>query len=137
MSQLRKLSRLPLDVAGLRKEWDGIRETARALQPASLPPRETIGRPLAGPEIRVREAEPFRFRNLVDDGGLGGAVVPDGLQWLSASTKVGAKRTGQVFAATLLDHYRETLREIKQTGYGRQTLTERLIDKARARKSST
>jgi hypothetical protein len=67
-------------------------------------------------------------------------------------------RTGQVFAATLLDHYRDTLQEIGQTGYAtyaveqvrpyvraaasqfspkHQTLTERLIEKAAAWKART
>ena len=32
----------PLDVAGLRKEWDAIRTEARSMQPVSLPSRETI-----------------------------------------------------------------------------------------------
>ena len=32
----------PLDVAGLRKEWEAIREEVRALQPANLPSRETV-----------------------------------------------------------------------------------------------
>ena len=32
----------PLDVAGLRKEWEAIREEARGLPPASLPSRDTI-----------------------------------------------------------------------------------------------
>jgi hypothetical protein len=77
-------------------------------------------------------------------------ALPDGLRWLSASTRVSATRTGHVFAAALLDHYRQTLREIQQVGYvayaGRQfrpyvraavdqfspkrrTLTERLLEK--------
>ena len=34
----------PLDVAGLRKEWEAIREEARGLPPASLPSRDTISR---------------------------------------------------------------------------------------------
>ena len=33
----------PLDVAGLRKEWEALREEARGLPPASLPSRDTIG----------------------------------------------------------------------------------------------
>ena len=33
----------PLDVAGLRAEWDAIRNEARAIQPGSLPTSETIG----------------------------------------------------------------------------------------------
>ena len=36
---------------------------------------------------------------------------------LTASARVGATQTGQVFASTLLEHYRETLREIQQIGY--------------------
>ena len=148
----------PLDVAGLRKEWDGIREAARSLQPASLPSRETIGRLWRDlkSESEKQNRSIFETSSMMAVSAV--RSVPDGLQWLSASTKVGAKRTGQVFAATMLDHYRETLREIQQTGYARyavrqfrpyvraaagqfspkrQTLTERLIDKARARKSST
>jgi hypothetical protein len=148
----------PLDVAGLRKEWDGIRETARALQPASLPSRETIGRLWRDlkSESEKQNRSVFETSSMMAVSAV--RSVPDGLQWLSASTKAGAKRTGRVFAATLLDHYRETLREIQQTGYGRyavqqfrpyvraaagqfspkrRTLTERLIDRARARKSST
>src|SRR5688572_8688780 len=34
----------PLDVAGLRREWEDIREQARSLQPGHLPSRETISR---------------------------------------------------------------------------------------------
>lgn len=148
----------PLDVAGLRNDWDGIREAARALQPTGLPSRETIGRLWS--ELKSESEKQTRSVFETSSMMAVSAVrsVPDGLRWLSASTKVGAKRTGQVFAATLLDHYRETLREIQQTGYGpysvqqlrpyvraatgqfspkRQTLTERLMDKAAARKSGT
>ena len=82
-------------------------------------------------------------------------AVPDGARWLSASVSVGAARTGQLVGAALLDHYRATLEEIRQTGYAtfaarqlgpyvraavgqfspeRVTLTERLL--ARRAKSS-
>ena len=44
-------------------------------------------------------------------------ALPDGVRWLSASARVGATRTGQIFAAALLDHYRQTLSEIQQVGY--------------------
>ena len=148
----------PLDVAGLRKEWDGIREAARGLQPASLPSRETIGRLW----LDLKSESEKQNRSVFETSSMMAVStvrsVPDGLRWLAASTRVGAKRTGQVFAATLLDHYRHALHEMQQTGYGpyvvqqlrpyvraatgqfspkRQTLTERLIDKAAARKSST
>ena len=44
-------------------------------------------------------------------------ALPGGVRWLSASARVGATRTGHVLGAALLDHYRETLNEIRQTGY--------------------
>ena len=141
----------PLDVAGLRKEWDGIREAARALQPASLPSRETIGRLWLDlkSEAEKQDRSVFETSSMMAVSTV--RSVPDGLRWLAASTTVGAKRTGQVFAAALLDHYRDALHEMQQTGFGpyvvqqlrpyvraatgqfspkRQTLTERLLDKA-------
>jgi hypothetical protein len=32
----------PLDVAGLRREWDAIRQEARGIQPSSLPSRDAV-----------------------------------------------------------------------------------------------
>jgi hypothetical protein len=77
-------------------------------------------------------------------------ALPEGVRWLSTSARVGAARTGQVFAAALLDHYKQTLNEIQRTGYlayasqqlrpyvhaavrqfspQHRTLTERLLEK--------
>ncbi len=77
-------------------------------------------------------------------------ALPEGVRWLSASTRVGVTRTGHVFASALLDHYKATLDEIQRVGYltyagaqlrpyvhaaARQfsprsrTLTERLLDR--------
>jgi hypothetical protein len=76
--------------------------------------------------------------------------LPDGVRWLSASARVGATRTGQIVAAALLEHYRQTLGELHEVGYlaytsrlfrpyvraavhqfspKRQTITERAIDR--------
>jgi hypothetical protein len=78
--------------------------------------------------------------------------LPEGARWLSASAKVSATKTGQIVAAGLLYHYRETLAEIREVGYAtfakrqltpyvraaasqfsprRRTLTERLLDRTR------
>jgi hypothetical protein len=82
---------------------------------------------------------------------------PDRVRWFSASARIGATRTGQVFAAALLDHYDQTLREIRQVGYlpytgqqlrpyfracldqfspKRSPLTQRLIERVQAIRSS-
>jgi hypothetical protein len=77
-------------------------------------------------------------------------AVPQGARWLGASAVAGAARTGQVLAASLLEQYRATLREVQEVGYteyatrqlrpyvraaasqfspGKSTLTERLLDR--------
>ena len=84
-------------------------------------------------------------------------AVPGGMRWLSESARIGAARTGQFFAAALLDHYRQTLKEMQEIGYlayaGRQfrpyvraavdqfsperrTLTQRLLEKLQSRRLS-
>ena len=145
----------PLDVAALRTEWREIREQARGLQPASLPSRETI----ADLWTRTKEAAARQDRSVFETSSMMAVSavrgVPEGVRWLSASARAGAVRTGHVFAAALLDHYRETLDEIQQIGYatfaarqlrpytraaaaqfspGRRTLTQRAIDRWRARR---
>ena len=140
----------PLDVAGLRHEWEAIRESAQALQPASLPSGEAISDLWKQLELEAarQNRSVFETSSLMALSTVRG--VPEGVRWLSASTKAGATRTGQILAAALLDHYRGTLAEIRQTGFveygGRQlgpylraaadqfsprrrTLTERVMDK--------
>jgi hypothetical protein len=76
--------------------------------------------------------------------------LPDGVHWLYASARVGAARTGQIVAGALLEHYNQTLSELRQVGYlrfasrqfrpyvsaavnqfspKRKTLTQRLLEK--------
>jgi hypothetical protein len=140
----------PLDVAGLRKEWEAIREDARGLQPASFPSQDTIGNLWA--QLKTESARQNRsvFETSSVMAVSAARALPDGVRWLSASARVGATRTGQIFAAALLDHYRQTLSEIEQVGYvayaarqfrpyaraavdqfspKRRTLTERLFEK--------
>lgn len=139
----------PLDVAGLRKEWEAIREEARGLQPASLPSRDTISSVWAQLEAESARQDRSVFETSSMMAVSAARALPDGVRWFSASARAGATRTGHIFAAALLDHYRQTLSEIQQVGYlayaGRQfrpyvraavdqfspkrtTLTQRLFD---------
>jgi hypothetical protein len=145
----------PLDVGGLRKEWQAIREDARRLQPASLPSRETI----TSLWSQLKDESVRQNRSVFETSSMmavsAARAIPDGVRWLSASTLVGASRTGQVFAAALLDHYKQTLNEIREVGYvtyaGRQlkpyvlaaaaqfspknrSITERLLERIEAMK---
>jgi hypothetical protein len=107
----------PLDVAGLRKEWEALREEARGLPSASLPSRNTISNMWA--QLKAESAR--QDRSIFETSSLmavsAARAVPGGVRWLSASARVGATRTGHVLAAALLDHYTQTLTEIQQVGY--------------------
>jgi hypothetical protein len=147
----------PLDVKALRAEWDALREDARQLPQASLPPWESI----SGVWANLKAESARQERSIFETSSLlaisAARSVPSGVRWLSASARVGATRTGQLFAASLLDHYRETLNELQQVGYltyaGRQfrpymraaadqfspkrrTLTQRLLEKLPERRRS-
>jgi hypothetical protein len=146
----------PLDVQGLRKEWEAIREAARTLPPASLPGGEAIGQ--LWTQLKAESAR--QHRSIFETSSLMAVsavrALPEGVRWLSASARAGAARTGQVFAAALLDHYRQTLTEMQEVGYltyaGRQfrpyvraavgqfspkrrTLTQRLLEKVQSKRS--
>ena len=107
----------PLDVAGLRKEWQAIREEARSLPPASFPSHDTIN----GMWAQLKAESVRQDRSVFETSSLmavsAARSLPDGVRWLSASARVGATRTGQIVATALLDHYRQTLSEIRDVGY--------------------
>jgi hypothetical protein len=129
----------PLDVAGLRAEWQAIRDEARALQPARLPTRET----LTGLWTQLKSEAARQDRTIFE---------------MSSMMAVSAARsTGQVFGRALLDHYTQTLTEIRNVGYAtyaarqlrpyvraalsqfapaRPTLTQRLLGRVAAQKKA-
>src|SRR5436853_254998 len=45
------------------------------------------------------------------------AALADRALWLSSSTRVGAARTGKLFAAAILEDYSHTLKELREVGY--------------------
>jgi hypothetical protein len=140
----------PLDVPSLRREWEAIRAAARGLQPNRLPSLDTLTA-LWGQlreESARQERSVFETSSMLAMSAL--RSVPDGARWVSSSARVGAMKTGQVIATGLLDHYRTTLGEIREVGYGtfakrqlapyaraaisqfsprRPTLTERLLSR--------
>lgn len=134
----------PLDVAGLRREWREIEARVREIPPERMPTAERVWE--GWRELRV-EAEAqgrsvFQMSSLMAVSALG--ALPAGVRWLSLSAATAAKSTSDVFADALLDHYRDTLVEIRQVGavaywrrqfgpYLRAALTERLLE----RRSST
>ena len=114
----------PLDVATLRSELQAIRHEARAMQPESLPSVATVEH--VWMELKDEAARQgqsvFATSSMMAVAAVRG--MPDGVRWLSASAVVGAKRTGEIAAAALLDHYRTTLGEIRTTGFAAYTSTQ-------------
>jgi hypothetical protein len=111
----------PLDVASLRAEWNAIRDEARRLQPSSLPSPEMITRLWD----RLRSESAAQNRSVFETSSALAlstiASVPDGLRWLSASAIATAGRTGRVVGGVVLDHYSQTLDEVRQVGYAEYT----------------
>ena len=107
----------PLDVPGLRKEWSALKASARTIPPPSLPSPslvreqwDDLKREAAGQGLTVLELSSLIGLSTV-------RAVPANLMWLSRCARTATLRTGQFFAAGLFDHYRTTLKEIRDTGY--------------------
>jgi hypothetical protein len=145
----------PLDVAGLRQEWNALRRDAQGLQPRSLPSREAVS--AVWNQLKSESAR--QDRSIFETSSVmavsAARALPESVRWLSASARVGAATTGHVFGSALLDHYRQTLDELRRVGYftfagrqlrpyvraaaaqfspARRTLTQRLIERLRRSK---
>lgn len=144
----------PLNIEELRGEWAAIRSEASRIQPSSLPSTESIT--ALWTELKAESAR--QDRSVYETSSMVALSAirdfPDRARWFYASARVGASRTGEIVAATLLEHYSRTLSEIRSTGYAafavrqykpyvraavaqfspaRRTLTERLLEKFRRR----
>jgi hypothetical protein len=145
----------PLNAQELRREWVATRNHARTLKVA-LPSARTIG----GQWNRLQQEATEQGRSVFEISSVMALsamrALPDRARWLSASAHVGATYAGNQFAAAVLAHYSETLRELRQAGYlsyarrqmtpylracveqfsqGRETLTQRMVAKVRDRQN--
>jgi hypothetical protein len=107
----------PLDVAGLRQEWEAIRQEARGLPSARFPSRDTISHMWAQLTAESARQERSVFETSSMMAVAAARALPDGVRWLSASARVGATHTGHIVASALLDHYTQTLSDIRHVGY--------------------
>ena len=107
----------PLDVASLRREWSGVRREAAKIPTPHLPPGEALGR--SWEELKTTAAAQgrpvFQISTLMALSAV--SRIPGNLLWLSRCAKGAARRTGQILAGVLLDHYGATMQEIRSTGY--------------------
>jgi hypothetical protein len=108
----------PLDVASLRAEWSAIRREASRIPLGSLPVERVRGqwqelqREAAAQERSVLQLSSVMALAAVRE-------LPENARWLSRAVHVGGRRAGEVLALGLLDHYRNSLAEIREVGYVR------------------
>jgi hypothetical protein len=144
----------PLDVNGLREEWKALQADLAKIPPKERPSIETLQSvwDQVKREARAQNRTPFQISSVMAMAAM--ADLPRGARWLSASARLAVGKTGSVVAGVLIDHYRTTLQQIRDVGYGRyavrqfrpylfaavsqfspkrRTLTERVIGKRKAR----
>ncbi len=68
-----------------------------------------------GRESRAQNRSVFEMSSVMALSAVG--TLPEKVYWLSRSAKLAGERTGQMFAGTLLEHYRNTLSEISDVGF--------------------
>ena len=146
----------PLDVKSLRQEWNALRGDLAKIPPRQMPGTQAL-RDLweeIEHEAGRQNRSVFQVSSLMAISAM--KSVPEKARWLSASARSAARKTGTAVAGLLLDDYRTSLKQIRETGYVRyavdqfrpylsaaasqfsprhQSLTERLISKATQRKA--
>jgi len=107
----------PLNVAELRKEWQAIRGQARGANPLQLPSPTVIGKQWED----LKQESMRQGRSIFETSSVMAIAavraLPNRARWLSASTRVGARRAGRLLAADVLDGYSQTLNELREVGY--------------------
>jgi hypothetical protein len=107
----------PLDVAGLRQEWSDLRREAAKIPTPRLPTGEALRR--SWDELKetaaAQDRPVFQVSTLMALSAV--SRIPGSMLWLSRCARGAARRTGQIFAGVLLDHYSATLQEIRGTGF--------------------
>src|SRR5947199_5620789 len=109
----------PLDVKSLRQEWNALRGDLARIPPRQLPGTQAL-RDLwkeIEQEAGRQNRSVFQVSSLMAISAM--KSVPEKARWLSASARSAARKTGTAVAAVLLEDYRTSLKQIRETGYTR------------------
>ncbi len=116
----------PLDVAGLREEWRKFIDEARNLPAPQLPSASAVTR--LWQDLRAtaerEQRSVFEVSSLLAVAAVGG--LPERARVLSKSAAIVLRHGGAAVSNALLDHYRQSLVEMREAGflrYGVQQLT--------------
>jgi hypothetical protein len=108
----------PMDVAGLRSEWDALRTELKSIPPERVPALDRLERTWEDlrASAQAQEKSVFAVASLMAISSL--AHVPANVVWLSKAARSAARRTGGMVGEALLDHYSVALDEISKAGFG-------------------
>jgi hypothetical protein len=107
----------PLDVAGLRREWEMFRKSVAKIPPRNLPSAEHVR--LQWEELQAQAAAQnrtvFQLSSIIAIAAISRAPVT--LLRLARAANRAVWRTGQLLGGSVLEHYSQVLREIGERGY--------------------
>jgi len=107
----------PVDMAGLRREWTGLKDNLKSIPPRKLPGLARVERVWESVRESAREQgrSVFAMSSLMAVSAL--AHVPADVLWLSRAARSVARGTGKALGEAILEHYVEALAEIRRQGF--------------------
>ena len=107
----------PVDIAGLRREWEQLKHELTNIPPKKVPALERIEGVWEELQSTARQQgrSVFVVSSLLAVSTV--AHVPANVLWLSRAARSAVRRTGRVLGDTILDHYTASLVEIGRTGF--------------------
>ena len=107
----------PLDVAGLRAEWEKFSREAQKLPRPSLPTPAAVMSLWSDLSAAAAEQDRTVFEMSSLLAVSAASRLPKGARLLSRSATLALSKGGNAFSQTLLEHYRATLTEVRRVGY--------------------
>ena len=113
----KSLRRPPLNIEALRQQWASLKQAAASISPIHMPTPELVRSQWTELQDAARNQQQsvFHLSSVLALSAV--RALPEHLLWLTKSAGAATLRTGQFFASGVLDHYRNTLKEIHKIGY--------------------
>lgn len=107
----------PMNVAGLRQDWEKLKLSLASIPPKNIPTLESVERMWTRltDSAKQQERSVFAVSSLMAFSAV--AHLPENVVWLSKAARSAARRTGRVLGELLFDHYTEALNEMSRTGF--------------------
>jgi hypothetical protein len=107
----------PIDVPGLRLEWETLKSELKRIPPNRVPALDRLERTWQDlrSSAQKQNRTVFAVSSLMAISAL--AHVPANLLWLSKATRSAALRTGELVGGAVLDHYSVAIEEMSRKGF--------------------